>query len=125
MKPRQMLVTVLTGTALVATVSGRTATLHAGDRQTFGTAARAQSDSEYKLVWADEFEEDGPPDPKNWVLEKGFVRNNEAQWYQRETLSVGTESRIRQTCSRWVLLRMANGIAAQLTSMMSGKAVWT
>lgn len=37
---------------------------------------------EYKLVWADEFEADGPPDPDNWVFERGFVRNKELQWYQ-------------------------------------------
>ena len=36
----------------------------------------------WKLVWADEFNRDGPPDPKNWAFETGFVRNEEAQWYQ-------------------------------------------
>ena len=38
----------------------------------------------YKLVWADEFDEDGAPNPKNWVFEKGFVRNEENQWYQED-----------------------------------------
>ena len=38
----------------------------------------------YKLVWSDEFNTDGPPDPKNWTYERGFVRNEEAQWYQPE-----------------------------------------
>src|ERR1700742_78322 len=38
----------------------------------------------YTLIWADEFNEDGPPNPKNWAFEKGFVRNHEAQWYQPE-----------------------------------------
>jgi beta-glucanase (GH16 family) len=38
----------------------------------------------YRLVWADEFDKDGKPDPKNWVYENGFVRNNELQWYQPE-----------------------------------------
>jgi len=38
----------------------------------------------YKLVWADEFNEDGPPNPLNWKFEKGFVRNHEAQWYQSQ-----------------------------------------
>jgi beta-glucanase (GH16 family) len=37
---------------------------------------------DYKLVWSDEFDTDGPPDPKNWTYERGFVRNQEAQWYQ-------------------------------------------
>jgi beta-glucanase (GH16 family) len=33
-------------------------------------------------VWADEFEGSGPPDPRSWTFERGFVRNREAQWYQ-------------------------------------------
>jgi beta-glucanase (GH16 family) len=39
-------------------------------------------DPGYKLVWADEFEKDGPPDPAKWISEKGFARNRELQWYQ-------------------------------------------
>ncbi|NID10715.1 glycoside hydrolase family 16 protein [Fibrivirga algicola] len=38
--------------------------------------------TDWKLVWSDEFNTDGPPDPKNWTFERGFVRNNELQWYQ-------------------------------------------
>lgn len=40
------------------------------------------SETAYTLVWADEFNTDGPPDPRNWSYEQGFVRNNELQWYQ-------------------------------------------
>src|SRR5918912_458247 len=36
----------------------------------------------WKLVWADEFDRDGRPDPRNWNYETGFVRNKELQWYQ-------------------------------------------
>lgn len=36
----------------------------------------------YTLVWSDEFDVDGDPDPSNWGYETGFVRNEEAQWYQ-------------------------------------------
>ena len=36
----------------------------------------------YELVWADEFDKDGSPDPCNWTYERGFVRNQELQWYQ-------------------------------------------
>ncbi|MBB6003514.1 family 16 glycosylhydrolase [Arcicella rosea] len=36
----------------------------------------------YKLVWSDEFEKDGTPNPANWSYENGFVRNHELQWYQ-------------------------------------------
>lgn len=39
---------------------------------------------DYKLVWTDEFNTNGPPNKKNWNYEEGFVRNNENQWYQRE-----------------------------------------
>lgn len=42
----------------------------------------------YKLVWADEFDKDGKPDPAHWTFEKGFVRNNELQWYQPDNASV-------------------------------------
>jgi beta-glucanase (GH16 family) len=40
------------------------------------------SGNDYQLVWADEFDVDGPPNPSNWVYEHGFVRNDELQWYQ-------------------------------------------
>lgn len=42
----------------------------------------AQNMDGYKLVWADEFKKDGKPDTTKWTYERGFVRNNEAQWYQ-------------------------------------------
>lgn len=36
----------------------------------------------YTLVWQDEFTQDGTPNPAFWSHEKGFVRNEEDQWYQ-------------------------------------------
>lgn len=39
---------------------------------------------EWKLVWSDEFDKQGRPDPTKWNYEKGFVRNRENQWYQPE-----------------------------------------
>lgn len=38
----------------------------------------------YKLVWNDEFNVEGEPSKDNWNYETGFVRNQEAQWYQKE-----------------------------------------
>lgn len=37
-----------------------------------------------KLVWADEFNANGKPNQECWNYEKGFVRNEELQWYQEE-----------------------------------------
>jgi beta-glucanase (GH16 family) len=42
----------------------------------------------YALVWADEFDRDGAPDPGRWGYERGFVRNQELQWYQPENARV-------------------------------------
>jgi len=42
------------------------------------------SADDWKLVWSDEFNTNGPPDPANWNYEHGFVRNQELQWYQPE-----------------------------------------
>lgn len=36
----------------------------------------------YELVWADEFNYEGSPDPAHWNFEEGFKRNRELQWYQ-------------------------------------------
>jgi beta-glucanase (GH16 family) len=36
------------------------------------------------LVWSDEFNIPGKPDTSVWRYEKGFVRNQELQWYQTE-----------------------------------------
>ena len=41
-------------------------------------------DSTYQLVWQDEFDVDGAPNPDNWAFEEGFARNREDQWYQPE-----------------------------------------
>jgi len=42
----------------------------------------------YKLVWHDEFDVDGSPDPNVYSFEKGFQRNEEAQWYQSANATV-------------------------------------
>lgn len=36
------------------------------------------------LVWHEEFNYTGRPDTSFWSYEKGFVRNNELQWYQED-----------------------------------------
>lgn len=42
----------------------------------------------YKLVFHDEFDKDGRPDPAIWRFETGFVRNHEAQYYQSDNATV-------------------------------------
>lgn len=37
----------------------------------------------WKLVWSDEFNKDGLPDPKKWTYEEGYIRNGEAQYYTK------------------------------------------
>ena len=46
--------------------------------------AALYSQDEWKLVWSEEFNTDGPYNPEVWEPERGFVRNHEAQWYQGE-----------------------------------------
>ncbi|MBQ4914582.1 glycoside hydrolase family 16 protein [Maribacter sp. MMG018] len=46
---------------------------------------------EYVLVWADEFDGTGKPDPLNWNYETGFIRNNEAQYYTNNPKNVRVE----------------------------------
>jgi beta-glucanase (GH16 family) len=48
----------------------------------FQRAAISQTQDNYQLVWSDEFDINGVPDPTKWNYEKGFVRNDELQWYQ-------------------------------------------
>lgn len=43
-----------------------------------------KDDPAYKLIWSDEFNNNGMPDTAKWRFESGFARNNEAQWYQQE-----------------------------------------
>lgn len=51
-------------------------------------AGRAPLDAKWKLAWSDEFDVDGAPNPANWGFEKGFVRNQELQWYQPDNATV-------------------------------------
>jgi beta-glucanase (GH16 family) len=44
------------------------------------TAAQA---ADWKLVWSDEFNGRGLPDPSKWTYETGYVRNHERQFYTR------------------------------------------
>jgi beta-glucanase (GH16 family) len=66
--------------------NGGTAGASAGSGGSAGETITAPAG--YTLVWHDEFDVDGAPDPKNWKFETGFVRNEEDQWYQTDNASV-------------------------------------
>jgi beta-glucanase (GH16 family) len=53
-----------------------------------GCVSAPSAPSGYRLVWSDEFNRDGRPDPANWSFERGFERNREAQFYQPENAFV-------------------------------------
>jgi beta-glucanase (GH16 family) len=53
-----------------------------------GAAVERTPPAGYTLVWADEFNRGGEPDPGNWTYERGFVRNNEQQFYQPQNATV-------------------------------------
>ncbi len=44
--------------------------------------ASAQAE-EWKLIWSDEFDYEGLPDPDKWDYEEGFERNEELQYYMK------------------------------------------
>jgi beta-glucanase (GH16 family) len=48
-----------------------------------GFAQPAPTTTGPKLVWSDEFNYEGLPDPARWNYEEGMVRNEEAQFYTR------------------------------------------
>jgi beta-glucanase (GH16 family) len=43
----------------------------------------AADTNQWQLVWSDEFDKPGLPDPAKWDYEYGYVRNNESQFYTR------------------------------------------
>jgi beta-glucanase (GH16 family) len=56
--------------------------------QSLDAVSGATTRAEYKLVWADEFDKDGKPNPEFWSYEQGFVRNEERQWYQADNATI-------------------------------------
>lgn len=52
----------------------------------------AESIKHYQLVWSDEFNYKGEPDSSKWGYEKGFIRNNEAQYYTNKLENVRVEN---------------------------------
>ncbi|VUD64712.1 Beta-glucanase [Thalassocella blandensis] len=47
----------------------------------FVVPATYAEESSWELVWADEFNIDGPPDSSKWAFDEAFVANHELQYY--------------------------------------------
>ena len=47
----------------------------------FLSCAFTRAQDKGKLIWSDEFDHAGAPDPKRWTNEVGFIRNRESQFY--------------------------------------------
>lgn len=81
-----------------------------------------------KLVWNDEFNGVGLPNPADWGYEYGFVRNHESQFYTKER-----EKNVYQKDSKLIIEAIRedfeeNGKKAQFTSASiatQGKHEWT
>ena len=98
------------------------------------TAPTSNAPADYSLVWADEFDKDGLPDPKNWVYDTEANRsgwyNNELQYYAVERLE---NSRISAgnlvITARKEKLESASDYGGQQYSsarlITRGKASWT
>ncbi|RZM19127.1 MAG: glycoside hydrolase family 16 protein, partial [Pedobacter sp.] len=48
--------------------------------------SESASSKKESLIWAEEFNYKGVPDPSKWDYEEGFVRNNEKQYYTKSRL---------------------------------------
>jgi beta-glucanase (GH16 family) len=87
-------------------------------------AVSAASAADWKLVWSDEFDKPGLPDPALWSYEKGFVRNHEKQYYteaRKENAHVENGTLIIE--ARKEDYRDAHYTSASLTTR--DKASWT
>lgn len=67
-----------------------------------------------KLVWSEEFNVDGKPNPEFWRYENGFVRNEELQWYQSENAN----------CSAGVLVIEGRREKIPNPNYVSGSSNW-
>ena len=78
----------------------------------------------WKLVWSDEFDTPGLPDPAKWGNEVGFIRNHELQYYtsRRMENSVVNDGRLL-IIGRKESFQTANYTSASLTT--DGKHSWT
>lgn len=75
----------------------------------------------WTLVWSDEFDVDGLPDPKKWTYEFGHIRNEELQYY-----TVGKKENSRVEGGNLVIecRKEADGQITSASLITLGKASW-
>src|SRR5688500_14006232 len=87
-------------------------------------AVLSSTQAGWKLVWSDEFEKQGLPDPAKWTYEEGYIRNNEKQFYTK-----GRSENARVEGGRLIIeARKDNHEGHEVTSASlttEGKASWT
>ena len=89
--------------------------------------ATTSTGKKLRLVWNDEFDGRGLPDPEKWSYEEGFVRNREFQYYTRErTANARREKGSLVLEARLDNFRHANGVALCTSGSINtrGKASW-
>jgi len=105
---------LLPSALLVPLALAVTATSCKRDSATVAPVPVGGAASAWKLVWADEFDMDGPPNPSNWTFEVGFVRNEELQWYQPGNA----------TCSKGLLILTARRERVVNLDYQPGATTW-
>lgn len=70
----------------------RTSTWLAGLSLALALTTTSAQTPEWQLVWSDEFDYVGAPDPAKWGYEIGYLRNNEAQYYTDRPENVRVEN---------------------------------
>lgn len=79
---------------------------------------------DWKLVWSDEFNYTGLPDPSKWGYEVGFIRNHESQYYTSNRLeNARVENGNLVIEGRQENFKNAGYTSASLITL--GKASWT
>jgi beta-glucanase (GH16 family) len=68
---------------VIAAAVDRPATARAEEPAAPAAAGASAGAEDWKLVWSDEFDKPGLPDPAKWNYEEGYLRNNERQFYTR------------------------------------------
>jgi beta-glucanase (GH16 family) len=77
----------------------------------------------WQLVWSDEFDVTGAPDPEKWGYELGLIRNNEAQYYTDRPENARVEGGSLVITAIKEEYQGADYTSASLITL--GKAEWT